>query len=81
MNYPEWEVTVDDVETVLVAHGLSASRAEALYEELDHDVISDAALKADDMDDQTNYSYQAIEDQLKELGELDKTEETKFPVD
>jgi ribosomal protein L12E/L44/L45/RPP1/RPP2 len=75
-----WETTEDDVETVLKAHGIqvSSTRLTRIHDELDMGAIEAAALCGDDMDEQTNYAYQDMEDQLKEMGVLSPNAETKF---
>ena len=72
-----WETTVEDVETVLNAHGLDLD-AEEIHEELDKDAVEDAALYADEMEEQSRLALQEIEFQLRQKGHI-TTEETKFP--
>lgn len=74
-----WETTEDDVANVLRAHGITnVNAADFCDEQLDHDRVEDAALRGNDMDTQTNYAYQSIEEQLKEAGLLDQSATTKF---
>ena len=73
-----WETTVDDVQIVLEAHGIAADAQNFLDEQLDHDRVEDAALNGVEMEEQTNYAYQSIEEQLKEAGLLDNAAESKY---
>jgi hypothetical protein len=74
-----WETTEDDVQNVLNAHGLTNVDAQDFCnEQLNADRVEDAALRGNDMDTQTNYAYQSIEEQLKEAGLLDNSAPTKF---
>ena len=75
-----WETTVEDVETVLNAHGLTELDADEVHGNLSHDDIEDAALFGDSTEEQTTYAYQEIEHQLiTTLGHLPVGTETKFP--
>ena len=75
-----WETTVEDVETVLNAHGLDLD-ADEVHGQLNHDDIEDSALWGDEIEEQTNYAYQEIEHQLiTTLGHLPAGTETKFPL-
>jgi len=63
-----FEITVDDVAAVMGRMGCgSTERADELHAILDMDTVVNAALWADDMDDQTEYAYDEIEKQLKKL--------------
>ena len=74
-----WETTEDDVANVCRAHGLTNVNAQEFCDEqLDHDRVEDAALRGNDMETQTNYAYQSIEEQLKEAGLLDNAVESKY---
>jgi hypothetical protein len=77
-----WETTVDDINTVLQAHGKYVHQTELdeYLDKVDCDDVEAAALAGDDMDEQTNYAYQSIEEQLMEDGCLPRAE-TKFPQD
>lgn len=65
-----WEITTDDVETVLKAHGVSLpeDRVSELHDGLDADSIEDGLLHYTDMDDQTASMLSDIEDHLLEEG-------------
>lgn len=62
-----FEITVEDVVNVLrkenrIAH---LSKAEELFNSLDHASIEKEALYGDDMEEQTEYAYDAIWEQIK----------------
>jgi hypothetical protein len=72
-----WETTADDVYNVMRTHNVVdetmnlRGRAEKEFDDLDeedHSRIEEAALRGDDMDEQTNYAYDEIEDILAEKG-------------
>ncbi len=65
-------ISSDDVIAVALRRGVSLSeeKAEALFDDLDHDAIEDAALAGDDMGEQTDYAFDEIERQLEAAGEL-----------
>lgn len=73
-----WEITSDDVEIVLRAHGLEFSddRIQAICDELDHDEIIDRLLNLTDFDQQCNSALDDIEDTLLKQGVI--TGEKKF---
>jgi enamine deaminase RidA (YjgF/YER057c/UK114 family) len=73
-----FEISVEDVGNVLDAHRIGYD-ADELHGNLDHDAIEEAALWGDNMEEQTNYAYQEIEKQLKEIGLLGVSIESKFP--
>lgn len=62
-----FEITVEDVINVLrkenrIAH---LSKAKELFNTLDHGAIEKEALYGDDMEEQTEYAYDAIWEQIK----------------
>lgn len=61
-----FEITQEDVENVLQQHGVAFTEQEAqeLFDELDHGSVEQAALYGNDMDEQTNYAYVEIWNQL-----------------
>lgn len=69
-----WEVTVDDVQTVLETHGIRKSddEAEVILDELDVDAVEHGLLHYTDFDDQVASSLSDIEDQLMEQGVIPK---------
>jgi hypothetical protein len=71
-----WEVTLDDIEHVLDAHGMG-ERAQEIYDEFDDQYrVEKAVLYFTDMDDQTAAANSEIEDILMEAGVI--TGEKKF---
>lgn len=50
-----WETTAEDIQQVLDAHDLDLS-ADDIHDDLNHDDIEDAALFADELDDQQRYA-------------------------
>lgn len=76
-----FQITSDDVENVLRDYSLRVTNtngksfeqmAEELIDELDHERIERAALAAStDLDEQTTASYEAIKNNLVELGVLE----------
>lgn len=62
-----FEITVEDVINVLRKENRIAqlSRVEELYNELDFGAIEKEALYGDDIDEQTEYAYDAIWEQIK----------------
>lgn len=66
-------ITIDDVAAVLERNGQakrSDKELDALLENLDVDRIERDALYGNDMEQQTDYAYDSIEEQLKEQGIL-----------
>ena len=65
-----WETTVDDVLNVLKEEGVSKTEeeAESILDDLDHDKIEKEALRGDNMDEQVDYAYLEIKEQLIEMG-------------
>lgn len=61
-----WEITTDDVLTVLRKHGknVSETKAESILENLDKEIIIDNLLFYNSMDDQSNSMLSDIEDAL-----------------
>ena len=66
-----WEVTEEDVQTVLDKHGIQ-KQAEDVFDSVNPNIVEDAALNGDDMDEQVNYALQSIEEQLMEDGVIPK---------
>lgn len=65
-----WEVTLEDIETVLEAHGMG-DKAQMIYDDFDgQDRVEKAILYYTDMDDQTAAANSEIEDILMEDGVL-----------
>lgn len=65
-----WEVTDEDVRTVLDRMGMSSDEGmvERVLSNLDMDAVEKAALHGDDMSDQIDYAYVEIEDQIIGMG-------------
>lgn len=63
-------ISEDDIIAVAMRRGVDMddSQASEWFEKLDHGLIEVAALQADDMDEQTNLAFEAIDSQLDELG-------------
>jgi hypothetical protein len=61
-----WETTVDDVENVLRRMGRTGMGSVSIHGMLDHEAIEKAALRGNDMSDQTEGAYDEIERQIKE---------------
>ena len=80
MNYAAFQVTADDVQNVLNIHNLSHD-ADEIHGSLDFDEIEEAAMWGDDLTEQTNYACQEIEKQLKEMGILGQTVNSKFSTE
>jgi phosphosulfolactate synthase (CoM biosynthesis protein A) len=74
-----FEITPEDVGLVCAAHRLHVNHDE-LFEKLDHDRIEKAALYGNDIETQSDYAYQNIEEQLKELGYLGFNALGKYPT-
>ena len=74
-----WEVTVDDVSTVLERHGIKKTRDEidGIHDGLDFDEIEDAVLRYTMNDSQCRAMFDEIENQLMEDGVIE-TKEKKF---
>ena len=60
-----WETTIDDVKIVLTNMHRLILDAEKIHGKLDHASIEKAALRGNDMDDQTEGAYAEIERQIK----------------
>lgn len=75
-----FEITQEDVNTVLSAHNIvkTPKERERIFDDLDCGEIEGAALYGDEMEEQTNYAYQEIENQLKAEGILPSMTPTKF---
>ena len=79
-GHTAYEVTVEDVESVLRSNSLAVantngksfeSMANELHGDLDFDLIERAALAGDDLDEQTDYANDEIARQLREMGVLE----------
>lgn len=79
-----YQVTEDDVENVLRSNALSVANtmgksfesiANEIFGNLDFDLIEQAALFGDDLDEQTDYANDEIARQLRELGILEPLKE------
>lgn len=79
-GHTAYEVTVEDVEVVLSSNALAVANtdgksfeamAEELHGDLDFDLIEQAALAGDDLDEQTGYANDEIARQLREMGVLE----------
>lgn len=67
-----FEITVEDVMQVCSENDkeVSYEEAEKLYDQLDLVKVTEAALHGDEMEQQTDYAYEEIKRQLKELNLL-----------
>lgn len=74
-----WEVTVEDVSTVLERHGIKKTEDEIseIHDGLDCDEIEDAVLSYTMNDSQCSAMFDEIENQLMEDGIIE-TKEKKF---
>lgn len=63
-----FEITEEDVSTVLADMGLPANDACEMLGRLDHLAIEKAALHGDDMDVQTGYAHDEIRRQISDMG-------------
>lgn len=63
-------ISSDDVLAVALKRGvkMTDAQAEKWFDQLDADEVEEAALHGDDMDEQTEYAYQNIDEQLDALG-------------
>lgn len=63
-----WETTVEDVQTVLnrMGHCSNESVAQMILEDLNVDLITDAAMWGEDLDEQTENAYDEIRRQIIE---------------
>jgi hypothetical protein len=61
-----FEVTIDDILNVYQERGtkVSVSLAQAVMDDLDFDLIEEAALLGDDIEEQTDFAYEEIKRQL-----------------
>jgi hypothetical protein len=61
-----WETTIEDVEMVLISIGgeQTRERAEKIFERLNCQEISKAALQSTEFSDQVNNAYKDIEKQI-----------------
>lgn len=90
MSSMAYEVTEEDVENVLRRNSLRVSNtkgkpfeamASEIFEHLDVSLIEDAALKGDDLNEQTDYAYDEITRQLREQGVLEPLKDEPSPQD
>ena len=75
-----WEVTNEDVRTALSINGVSSATffdedefdefVDECMGELDFAVIENEALRGNDMDEQTEYALEAIQEQLQIAGRI-----------
>ena len=65
-----WEITLEDVQTVLAAHGvvLPKQRIDEIHGELNHEAIIDTLLNYNDLEQQTQSVLDDIENYLLEAG-------------
>ena len=79
MNGTAYQATVDDVVNVLHSNPAPSDKtkgkslaaiAEEVFGDLDFDLIEQAALLGDDLDEQTDYANDEIARQLRDLGIL-----------
>lgn len=77
-----WEVTVEDVSTVLERHGIKKTKDEIdeIHDGLDFDEIEDAVLSYTMNDSQCSAMFDEIENQLMEDGVIE-TKEKKYEND
>lgn len=61
-----FEITTEDVLTVMQQLGIEGGeeKAEEFFNELDTGAVEKAALYGDDMDEQTEYAYKEIREQI-----------------
>lgn len=79
-----FEINEEDVENVLRNHSLAVANSQGksfesmsneIFSSLDMTKIANAALYGDDINTQTEYAYQEIADQLRQLGVLEPLKE------
>ena len=78
-----WEVTTDDIEQVLDAHGIKDCSIDEIFEEMvgsDFDRVEKAVLYYTDFDDQVNSALDEIEDILIENGRIPAGTQKKFSI-
>jgi hypothetical protein len=65
-----FQISAEDVATVLTQMGVTrdAATIERLFERLDACAVERAALHGQDLEQQTEYAYQAIQEQLNTFG-------------
>ena len=63
-----FEVTTDDVLNVVHRMGkkINGEKCHEIHAALDHNLVECEALRANDLETQTEYAYQEIEHQIKE---------------
>jgi hypothetical protein len=76
-----WEITLEDVQTVLMSHGveLPPNQIAEIHGELNHEGIIDMLLDYDDLEQQTQSMLDDIENYLLEAGIV--TGEKKFRME
>jgi hypothetical protein len=63
-----WQTTEEDISAVLANTKLDEiSNSEFYMDKLDHNKIAEAALFGDDLETQTDFAYQEIEKQIREI--------------
>lgn len=75
-----FEITVDDVHTAVTNHysdtdqfiEVSMEWCKEVFENLDYAVVEKAALRGDEMEEQTRYAYEAIIEELIASGDIKK---------
>lgn len=85
MKNAAYQATEDDVENVLRSNGLAVANtkgksfesiANEVFGDLDFDLIEQAALLGDSLDEQTDFANDEIARQLREMGVLEPLKET-----
>ena len=71
-----FEVTDEDMKIILEAHKIEFY--EGIADKLNANAIEQSAMYGDDVDEQTKYAYQEIENQLKQMGVISKDVPNKF---
>lgn len=79
-SHSAYEATEEDVENVLRSNSLAVANidgksfepmANEIHDKLDFDLIEQAALSGDDLDEKTDYANDEIARQLREMGILE----------
>jgi hypothetical protein len=76
-----FEITSEDIVQVLnhMGHQCDEQKAEVLFRKLDKARAAYAALSGEDLDEQTNFAYRNICDQVEDLGFRNMTDYNPFP--
>lgn len=63
-----FEIIIDDLLNIIDQQGRTATQEQAqeMFEEIDFDAVTEAALFYDDMEEQTRAAYEEIETQLRD---------------